>query len=347
MSFTNKRFYLNFNLEVLHGCKWSCGGCHVNTTGQLGFAAGDLDRFISLTNDFSKQAYQPSLIVVGPTDVFSAKNTLDVLQDPKFQEFVAPYVRLTFNTTFLDISDEVIECLNKFYSDKELEFKIIIEAAQFMNDKYLTRVQENMNSTRAKLICKKMPVHPQFNLFDYRITKLNTVLENYEALNERSYDFFDQGIDYVLSFSRSDTITKENKLQMLLWIQKTFNKHVSLKNAEYIHFDAGNLVDFEEHIFTYRNGLFYFSPKVYDEYVAFDAELSIPVKDWTAQEFETFEHKMIVDQYEKLHNKPCATCHYAPTCVNRGMPFFMDYMNTNGCIVPKDAYDIINLKAPA
>ncbi len=341
MSLTHKYFLLNFNLDVLHGCRWSCDGCYVNTTGQNGFAEGDLDRFIPLIENFQEKGYDPSLLVVGPTDVFTAHNSVAVLTDQKFIELVKPFKRLTFISTFLATNDDVTATLNEHHSDKEIEFKLLIEAVQFGNDKYLHRVRDNMLHTRESLNMY-MPVHPQFNLFEYDATKLSGVLGDYEALNKRSYEYFDQGIDYVLSFSRSEKLTKEQKLGMLKWIQEMFNKHVTPENAEYIHFDTGNPIDFQERIFSYRNGEFYHAPKVYDEYIAFDPEFRIPVTEWNAEEFEQFEMNKLVNQYQHIHNKPCATCVYAPTCTDRGIPWFMDHIGTNECLMPKDAFDVVN-----
>lgn len=341
MPLTHKSFFLNFNLDVLHGCRWSCDGCYVNTTGQNGFAEGDLDRFIPLIESFQEKGYDPSLLVVGPTDVFTAHNSVAVLTDPKFIEFVEPFKRLTFISTFLATNDDVIAALNEHHSDKEIEFKLLIEAVQFGNDKYLHRVRDNMLYTRESLNMY-MPIHPQFNLFDYDGTKLSGVLDDYEALNKRSYEHFEQGIDYVLSFSRSERLTKEQKLGMLEWIQEMYNKHVTPENAKYTHFDAGNPVDFQERVFSYRNGEFYHAPKVYDEYISFDSAFKIPVTRWDAEEFEQFEMNKLVNQYEHIHNKPCATCVHAPTCTDRGIPWFMDYIGTNECIMPKDAFDATN-----
>jgi hypothetical protein len=342
----NRSMHLNLALDVLYGCKWSCGGCHVNTTGQNGLIAGDDTKILKLTDDFVVNNFQPSILIVGPTDIFTAKNTLDVMQTETFATLVKPFLRIGFNTTFLEIDDKVIDAINAVCGDKEVEFKIVVEAKQFTSDKYLNIVKDNMISARSKIKCANFVIHPQFNLFDYRTTRLDTVLQNYEGLNQRSYDFFGQGIDYVLSFSRSDTLDRDNKLSMLKWIQDMFNEHVYVDNAQTIHFDAGNVTDFQEHIYTYRNGNFYYAPKVYDEYVCFDDEMKIPTVDWSAEEFTKFDRQILLDQYQNINNKECATCPYAPMCVNRGILFFMDYMGTTECIMPKHAFDVINKSIP-
>lgn len=345
MSFTEQKFHLNFNLDVLYGCQFSCDGCHVDKTGQNNFVDGDVDRFIKLTKDFIQKSYIPSLLVVGPTDIFAAGNTKDILLNPKFQELASMYIRLTFNTTFIKIDNEIIEILNKYYSNNEIEFKVVVEAMRVNNDAYLTNISQHKKETEELLNCKQMTIHPQFNLFNYKGTKMEQALSAYETLNERSYDYFDQGIDYVLSFSRTDHVDHSEKLEMLEWIKEMFNEHVRSDNTTSIHFDAGNLTDFEEHIFTYKSGEFYFSPKVYDEYVGFEDYFKMNIVEWTAQEFEDYETNLTISQYSTISNKPCSDCRYAPVCVDRGMPFFMDYLGIDHCIVPRDAYDAINTGA--
>ena len=343
---SNQKMHLNLALDVLYGCKWSCGGCHVNTQGQSGLYEGDDVKMLSLIDDFVDKGYQPSILIVGATDVFTAFNAVEVMKTDNFRKLFKPFLRLGFNTTFLQVDDNVIDIINSIAGDKEVEFKIIVEAKQFMNDNYLNRVRDGMNKAKEQIKCAKFVVHPQFNLFDYRETKLNEVLNDYQMLNDRAFDFFGQGIDYVLSFSRSSILSRENKFEMLKWIQDMFNEHVTIDNARQIHFDAGHLQDFQENIFTYRNGEFFFAPKVYDEYVCFDDEMKMPIKEWKALEFAKYCNNLIVDQYTNLGDKECSTCHYAPTCTARGIPFFMDYMGTKSCIMPKDAFDVINYQIP-
>ena len=342
----NNHTHLNLALDILYGCKWSCGGCHVNTTGQSGILGDDDIKLIKLIGDFVDNGYQPSILIVSATDIFTALNSVKVMDNDNFRTLFKPFLRLGFNTTFLEVDDKVIDVINKMSSDKEVEFKIVIEAKQFTNDKYLKRVREGMLKAQDRIQCAKFVIHPQFNLFDYRMTKLDTVLANYEGLNTRAYEFFGQGIDYVLSFSRSDKLDLNNKLSMMKWIKNMFNEHVTVDNAIDIHFDTGHMKDFQEHIFTYRNGEFFYAPKVYDEYVCYEDEFKIKVVDWKAREFVNHCNDLLIDQYANIHDKECALCEYAPVCTARGIPFFMDYIGTKDCIMPKQAFDVLNIQTP-
>lgn len=330
--------HLNLALDVLYGCKWSCGGCHVNKNGQSGINDGDDTRLIQLVSDFSANGFQPSILLINATDVFTASNTIEVLDNDNFRTLFAPFLRLGFNTTFLDVDDKVIDVINDIVEDKEIEFKIVVEAKHFTNDKYLNRVRDGMNKARDSIKSTKFVIHPQFNLFDYRAVNLDTVLANYKELTTRSYEFFGEGIDYVMTFSRSSELTRDNKLSMMRWVQNTFDEHVRAD----IHFDIGNLQDFQEYVFTYRNGEFFYPPKVYDEYTCFEDEFKLDIVDWKAEEFIRYSNQLLVSQYANLHDKDCARCEYAPQCTSRGIPFFMDYLGVKDCIMPKTAFDAIN-----
>ncbi len=338
----------NLALDVLYGCKWSCDGCHVSKEGQSDkeLFAGDDKKIISLLDDFIANGFNPKILILNATDIFTASNTIAIMETENFRRILKRFERLGFNSTFLQPADDVLAAINTLSADKEIEFKIVVEARQFMNDKYLTRVRDGVLKAQKAIKCTKFVIHPQFNLFDYRETKFEEILRDYQMLNDRAFDFFGQGIDYVLSFSRSEEVSREHILEMITWIKDMFNEHVNQDNAAIIHFDAAHLQDFGEKIYTYRNGNFYYAPKIHDEYVAFDEEMIIPVNEWTAEEFIRHENDLIVSQYANLHNKPCINCHYAPTCTSRGIPFFMDFMDTTECIMPKDAFDVINYQIP-
>lgn len=334
---------VNFNLDVLHGCRWKCVGCYVDTKAQEGFAAGDLIRFQKLSASFKRRGMVPSILILGPTDVFSASNSLEILKDPDFLALSRDYERLTLTTTFLELDDELLRALAKDYSHLEIEFKIIIDLPVFNDDGHLSKVARNMERARSSLAaCKDFVVHPQLNLFNAPLEKLRKAMTDYVSINERSYRFFGQGVDYAVSFGRRD-IPKSYQRKAFQLLKDTFNKHVKSKeDGRKIHFDAGRMEDIQENIFTYRRGKFYFAPRLYDEYVNFYPRYNIDVEEWSADEFLTFQKNLLLKQYANLEKYPCGDCAYAANCVSKGVVDFLEFIETDGCLFPRQAFKAIN-----
>lgn len=332
---------IDFNFEILHGCKWSCAGCEVNKTGQHGFVEGDIEKLTNLMDDFTNNSYTPSIAILGPTDIFTASNTKQVLLDPKFKTLSGYFTRFTLTTTFLEIDTEIIEILNTIYKNKEIEFRVIVDAAQFENDKYISKVRDNLLLTKQLINYSPIPIAPQLNLFDMCRNNLSNVIADYQKINDRSLEYFGEGIDFAFPFSRNDDIPDEQKLNMFRWLRSIINHYVNTDTCTTIHHHMG-LSDSDYQVFSYRNGKCYLTPKVYDEYISFKEPLEIPLQQWTAKEFEDYEHKLIEQQFNNIDNKPCRECKYVANCTRKYVPFFMDYMNTQECLLPIIALDVVN-----
>lgn len=337
---------VNFNLEVLHGCKWSCVGCYVDTKAQSGFVNDDLEKFKKLTHSFRERELIPSILILGPTDIFTAGNRVDFLSNEDFIELSKEYERLTLTTTFQELDYDVLRILATKYQHLEVEFKIIIDLPVFNDDEFLLNVQQKMNEAKLALIaCKKFVVHPQLNLFNAPVEEMRRVLSNYISINERSYRFFDEGVDYAISFGRR-AIPKDYQYKAFQLLKDVFNTHISNADlAKNVHFDTGNLMDIRENIFTYRNGEFFFAPKLYDEYVNFDQRYKINVTRWHADEFVDFQRNLLIKQYQDIEKLPCHDCAYTATCVDKGAVDFLSFLGTNECIFPRRAIDLVNRAA--
>ena len=333
MSLNKLRF--NFNLEVLNGCRWSCVGCYVNKKEENSFSIADIKNFQKLSESLKGSEYIPSILILGPTDIFTANNSLEILTESEFYKLTKSFERLTFTSTFLALSDDVVEVL-KIFSHVDLEFKLIIDLPKF-NDDDLKKLANNIKLLK-KLIGRNIVIHPQLNLFNAASEKLKEALTNYKSINERSYFYFNQGVDYAVSFGRSK-VSKNYQLKAYELLKATFNREIETQ----MHFDAGKLDDISENIFTFKNGEFFYAPKIYDEYVNFYEHNRLNIIDWSANEFQDFLKANLIDQYTQMDTLPCKNCDYNATCADRGAIKFLNHLGTNQCIFPTDAYNKINI----
>lgn len=344
-------FYLNLTFEVLNGCKWSCHGCHVNKTVQDGMSGDELTKMLGLLNDFQQSSYRPFIAFIGPTDFFTANNTVEFLRTPGVIEMLHKFKRLSFLTTYLDSEtpriNEVCDVLNELYSDIELEINISIEPAQILNKKYLAVLQQNKEAVTKKLHAfKDIRTFGIFNVFDYSVTKIAETLSNYDFLHKEIQHLFETTIDYNFSLGRREDLTGKEFERTVLQISELFDDAVSGEKVKFLRFSFGKLTDsLVEKQYNYRNGRFYASPLLYERFVSFRPEFEVPVTEWKAREFEQWEHNVQINQYTNVFDKEeCGTCHYLGSCIDRGVLHLMDTYNIKKCVVARDALDAINFR---
>ncbi len=343
-------FYLNINFEVLNGCQWSCRGCHVNKEIQDGIG-GYTTQFVKLLDDFERSSYKPFIAFIAPTDFLAANNTAAFLRDPATVAILNRFRRLSLQTTYLDVDaprvDDIVKVLNTLYKDMELEINIIIEPAQILNQKYLELLARNKDSLQARLTAfSEIRTFGIFNVFDYSATKIAETLQNYDFLHHKINHLFETTIDYNFSLGRKDDLPGEEFEKTVLQISELFDDAISGEKVKFLRFSFGKLTDsLIEKQYNYRNGRFYASPLLYERFVSFRSEFEIPIKEWTAREFEQWEHTAQVTQYANIGNKEeCGSCHYLGSCIDRGVLTLMDAFGIRRCVIAKDALDAINFK---
>ena len=344
-------FYLNINFEVLHGCKWTCKGCHVDKEVQHGIGAGYDERFVTLLEDFEKNSYKPFIAFIAPTDFLTANNTVEFLSDDNTCNLLHHFRRISLQTTYLEVESEkitqIIHVLNTRYNDMELEINMVIEPAQIMNEKYLDTLSANKESLRLRLHAfPKIRSFGIFNVFDYSVTKIAETLQNYDGTHEKIKHLFDTTIDYNFSLGRNNNLQGGLFEKTVLQISGLFDGAITGRKAQLLRFSFGKLTDsLIEKQYNYRNGKFYASPLLYERYINFRTELEVPIKDWTAREFEEWEYNIQLSQYVNVGNKEsCGDCHYLGACVDRGVLQLMDMYDITKCVVSRQALDAINLK---
>ena len=154
---------------------------------------------------------------------------------------------------------------------------------------------------------------------------------------------FDTTIDFIFGFGRRQTTGIDVVKEQIYTIADMFNDSINDDSAKYLRFSVGKLTDsLVERQYNYRNGKLYYSPLLYERFVGFDKRLEIPMNTWTVSDFENFEQSNLLSQYENIHNKECASCPYAASCIDRGILTLMDLYNIQGCVLAKKAMDVIN-----
>lgn len=343
-------FYFNLTFELLNGCQWNCKGCHVNKEGAEPFTDAHFLQLSSIMNSFdSGNYYKPFIAFVGPTDFLSSKNTYSLLTDKRIIEIFNKFKRLSFQTTYLDISKAslIADVLRDHYSNLELEINVIIEPDQVENEKYLSVLKENQDKVVQMMNWPtKVRSFGIMNVYDYDKTRVADLLKNYDYLHKRVKNLFETTIDFNFSFGRKDEkLTSEEFFESANRIKKMFNDSVvTNEKNNYLRFSFGRLSDsLVEKQYNWKNGEFYYSPLLYERYASFIDDLKIPTPDNHARDFERFEEDVQLKQYSNVGDKTeCGDCPFLGSCVDRGILHLMDIHGIKDCLVAKNALEVVN-----
>ncbi|MFN3453363.1 MAG: hypothetical protein ACK41T_00285 [Pseudobdellovibrio sp.] len=340
-------FYLNINFELLNGCKFKCRGCHVETNAQTPISTDQAQKLNHLMSSFKNSLYVPFIAFVGPTDFLVAENFSNIFTEESTIKIFHEFSRLSLQTTYLDIrnAEKVADILNTHYSDMEIEINIVVDPAKIMDNVYLKRIEDNKRYFFSLLKRNDVRSFGIMNVYDYDKTKIPDLLRDYDFMHKRVEHLFETTIDYNFSAGRNIDLSDTEFFELSERIKKLFNDSlVSDNKAEYLRFSFGKLTDsLIERQYNYRGGKLYYSPLLYERFVSFKDQLEVPLKTYTAQEIESYEFQIQMDQYmSATANEECEECPFLASCVDRGILHLMKTYNTGKCLVAKNALFAVN-----
>ncbi len=95
---------INFNLELLKGCKFACEGCFVNKKSSDPLTKESYENLYHLVSDIKQNQERLHIVFIGPTDFLVSENTIEVLDSNSTYNIIQQFEKLSLQTTFLDIS---------------------------------------------------------------------------------------------------------------------------------------------------------------------------------------------------------------------------------------------------
>lgn len=337
---------IRFNLELLKGCEFQCAGCYVNRNNT--YTTKDLDIIYRAMNDFRKNGFVFDEIILGPTDFFGAYNTIDLLENAKFQQLFDKKIVLTLLTTLQSSTDEIekrIKLLNQNIGQNiELEILIPIHVA-----KILSRDQEYVKNLKKRI--------ELLSLFDCEVEyamQLNiqsmSHLKDFDLKNISDYIWneFKTITEFNPSFLRSSNAGIN--LQTIASWNKMLSESIKPENTqgkEKITFTMANPnhAGFNEITYNFHNSAFYICPFIYENVFDKSEVFKIPTahKDGFYSTSDFTRHKDFVDASQLKYlckTYECETCHHAISCVSKQVLFYMQSKDIKKCIIAKDVLDL-------
>jgi len=337
-------FVIDFNLELLHGCKWNCTGCNIGKEEQDGFLDGDFDRLMHLFEDLERNFHILSNVAITPTD-FIVSNNAEQIFVPELKLMLDKFKAVTLNTTFLH-DDDVLEYwaakLRPLLKGNTLKFSVPVEPDHYMNKKYMAKILHNRDYIVSLLPeTKYTKTYLIGNLYEYK------KFVDFEFYSEDFHDKWDGHLDLVITEGRlnlTNPFNRQRLRHMIEYQNDLYNRSVEHDHGKIIvNFTNGKRHEGYDKDYVYKNGRIYAPVFVGEPLVTFEEGYYLDRSvEWNTDNLVEFENRMTVESFEYLpQTQHCATCEFANACVARGLTKLMKTLKVTDCLAPKPAFTFL------
>lgn len=326
------------NLDLLNGCAHLCDGCFINKTKVVHNWEQVLDDALTVATNLSRKGLRFRELVLGPTDIFSAINTIDVLTHPKFQKLLTLHekTRITATCVFDNLNKERFEQIFSILDNQDLyrEEMILEFLVPLHTKKMLDKDQKYFDENKWALDFFKNKT-PKVIDWSYVININNNDLlkDNYDNVVKTIKTEFNTILEFNPGFFRTNNRALIDKnlgywkgfLQQILQGKDVSN--YCLTNLDRFHNTANTIC------LNFIEGGVYFSPFIYEQIVDLSDDFKL----------ESLDGQAVISKHESLQvegfnyacqTQQCQDCPALTSCVGRNVLNYMKVKNQTGCLFP-------------
>jgi len=332
---------INFTVEILRGCGYSCSDCAVDKDYiKDNISDVDTDDLIKLVHDLKANGARLFEFTLGPTDFVSSDNGFSLLKHRLVETIGGEYESLTVSLTLL--SDNNLELLGgmigELIPNKRFRLVVPVLVKNLKNQKYLEVLKRRVGLIKDNL---------GTTTFHQLYINSNMVEENIKELSFDNLDVtgnFDFGvrttIEHGFGHGRKDLnnlILRDKYLRDLLHYAEKINE---VGDTRYCRPLVSKGVEGTD--LTYRAGKLYYNPIVIEKFPCFDPFFEIP-KPWTAETILEFVNNLHYENLAQFVNHPeCGDCCFNNLCSINGNHTLMRYLKHDRCLVGmKNRVDLV------
>jgi hypothetical protein len=349
-----QKFDVLINFEGLTGCNHGCVGCFVNKNQDVATMNSMLETAQELADGVKRTGLNLREFVIGPTDLFSAANTENVLNNPIIQNIMREHTkaRIATPSKIDDVSMEklrevfaILDDPSKYRDEMIIEFIMPIgDIDRIIND------EDYFNDIKAKLefFDKETPKEVDWswtlqasNVMQKRLNK-----ETYNKLLDKVVDEYETILEMNPAFSRAPNALMQRR-NLVSW-NKFLSEVVGQDNFDKVTMSMANL---------YCNSMNFIgltiipgidSPRVFlnvmlHEQAFFTQHDELEVTGLSFEEILAKRDQLIAKGLAKSSTvKDCADCKYSVACASRLIFQAQDAMNMHECLMPLDVLDLFN-----
>lgn len=340
MSYNNSTALI---FEVSQGCQMNCTGCNVDKRLDGLPPKEEMDKLLGMFRGLKENNVPFMEIELGPTDLLRARNRHEIFTNPDVQELVRMFKLTTLTGSFIYPDEKDYEAFAKqahaLSPDNWVGIAMPIEMKQVFNDKYIQRIQRNVDIFRNHL--------PNYLnetilnvIFDERFLSNVGSKYSYEDLFSRVNDLKltnNTKVDFVFHHGRSkidSAFVASDFLRSIRELNRHYLRDLRTRSqkAEVRHMPFQLSCDGRGGEILYHRGELYFRP-VINERITILSEKMKFTGEWSAENYFANLFQRYHDNVSKsLEYEDCVSCEHAAMCADRYIHDLMDVCNTRECI---------------
>lgn len=331
-----------------------CSGCRIDKESTSLPSPVLMQKLISLFDELKSRGIALNEIELGPSDILSARNMEAIFQRPDVIEFIDLFSLMTINASFIypnmtryvDLAYQ----LTRYETSKKCGIVIPVEMTQMFNDKYISRIKQNLSvfrdafphdlySVTFNIIFDERFINNPLNKFSYEdlFFRTNSFVEDTELHESRVR------IDYVFHHGRED-ITNPFIAQAFMDSMNELYRHYHAdhkrRNGPMIDGVPAFLnFDFENDEIVYHNEELYVRPVVNDRLNIFHESLKYR-GEWNADGIISHLAERFNDNLTMASEmKDCSDCSRIVECSKRYTQDLMKILNVQDCFTMLKQYE--------
>ena len=324
-----KQITLSIQAEFLDSCAFNCAGCFVKRrNAYTDQELLDLKQFIT---QFDNQ-YELNELVLSPTDMFGASNTIEIISNPLFISLFQHFNALTFNSTLLSEPSyvkSVMDFIRQYYPENiYYEMFVVLDIEKFLNrdEEYIERLETNLNELSDVNIIFVYNIHSSEMFDNVDIPALS------HEVNVRYNSHFRMNPSFFRTHKKSIIINALNDWRKrLALIYDDVNTKDMLFNMIDPYFGSNTYITL-----TAKSGNLYLNPYIYDNIFDNSETVLNQVNGLTVDKLSDLIVQLQLEQFEYAKGLECDSCPLLSSCVGRNVLTFMENQNIGECFLPKN-----------
>lgn len=327
---------VNLTFDILDGCEHQCPGCFVRKKNSF-FAEGDDLVLKELVADLQAAGYSMDELNIGPTDIFSADNFQELVENEVFVD-IANDFNLTVVTTLMDDSDKIAKRIAEYqaafpHRERRVEVFVMLDLKRYIAKDwfYMNQLYRNIKLLADWNVFFLLNVYSE-DMFDEM--KL-------PVLTERLLTDFGTKLRINPSYFRGT-----NGRHVLRYASKhkeMLERNVDDKSIERVFL---NMADMYFNSFTtlnlcYAEGKLSVMTFLYEGIPQVDQRFVIEKRDgkYHLEDIQSAVDRLIDEQFQySTKTDECATCRHLTCCTSRNILSYMDTRNITKCLLPRQLF---------
>lgn len=319
-----------FVLDVLDGCAFSCAGCYIPRRNTC--TPKDLQLANGIADTLNEMNISCEEMFIGPTDIFTATNFDEIMNDPAMYDLTARF-SISTSSTLMSSTREIKQrwhVLQKHLNAaaaRDFELLVAFDLQKFIDrdSKYLDLLTTNLEMFKRDTVV--------FVVNFYESMFHNTSLVD---VAKQIHDVFNVRLRIVPSFFRMGThhaveSKSEAFLETLLMqlVDVDLPDYVSINMLDK-YFGGEGFVNL-----SYKDGKLYITPFLYEGIPQTNSIFEV-AEPFSADDISNALMSLTTRQYlYASHTMECSACPLLPSCIGRKVLAYMESRELVACIVPK------------